>query len=1726
VQGAGPEQENVLSEDRQDRRHWKLFAALAVLGVVAGLVHVKIPHTAAIIDGRWAFGFMGFVLLPWGRAALLAAALSFPFGSDISIWVGVVGNLLYAVPCLLVFRALSPRLLARWGPGWIYGLGWAMTVLLCYQAFIVPAVWTVLALLEGTPVWANVVEGWRTQPLLTESVLVALFSATAMVAVLIHGRLRLNQHRLDHLYRVLLALKNVKRLVVREEDDPRRLIEQACAGLAETAGYPNAWIALLDADGETVSTAAASGPMDGFDALRQDLAHGDFPGCMRQALQNGGTVVVEEPAARCLHCPLSAKSVGRAGLSRRLAFDGRTYGVLTVSVPTAYARDPEEQGLFGELADDLAFALHRIEMAERMSRGEESLQEGEQFLRTLLETTVDGFWVVDTGGFVTEVNTAICAMTGYAREELLGLRINDVDAVESPAKTEERTRRIIRNGSEIFETRLRRKDGRLVPVEISTTYLPSNGGRFVCFCRDLTERERREERIALLGGMLDAAPVSAMIVDTGGRILYVNREAVAMHGYDSEEEFRALSLHDLDAPESRALIAERMKQVRERGEAHFEVAHYRKDGTAFSLEAIAKAIEWDGRPAVLSLATDITERKQAENRLREQNRFITAVMDHLPIGLAVSHYQEETAKYINKAFEDIYGWPAEEIHRVSDFFSKVYPDPEYREEIESRIRRDLESGDPERMRWEGIEVVRKDGSKGIVSARSMLLAEQDLVISTVQDETRRTLAERELRLSETRLRRAQEVAHIGDWEIDMTRGTVAASQEAGRIYGLDLEGLTMPKIQAVPLPEYRPMLDKALRDLVEEGARYDVELRIRRASDNALVDIHSVAEYDSERNVVFGVVQDVTERKRQEEALRESERRWRSILVNTPQIGVALDPRARIVFANKHFLELTGWREEEVFGGDWFDLFIPEDVRERVRGVFDRVMATGSTAGLTNYENEITTRSGERRLVAWSNVVTQDAGGAVADVTCLGIDLTERKRAEERDRYQMGFISSLLNSIPDIVFYKDMDGVYLGCNEEFARHVGWPREEIVGKTDYDLYTREEADEFRVNDRLMLESGGPRHNEEWISYPDGRRVLLDTLKTVLRDSDGNWIGTLGISRDITDRKRAEEALRESEERVRRKLRALLDPEEDFYELSLADMIDTETIQKLMDDLHRLTGVGVGLMDRNGEFLASTGWQDVCANFHRVHPETRRFCEESDTALAADVEPGVFHGYKCKNHMRDVSTPVVIGGEHVGNLFLGQFFYEDEEPDRELFRARARKYGFDEKEYLDALGRVRRYSRETVECAMGFYSRFAEFVSTLSYGNLKLARILEERTRMEEEREKLREQLTQAQKMESVGRLAGGVAHDFNNMLNVIMGYSDMMMHDLSEDSPLRNGLEEIRKAACRSADLTRQLLAFARKQTVAPKVLDLNETVGSMLKMLGRLIGEDIELAWKPAEDLDPVRMDPSQIDQLLANLCVNARDAIGHATGTLTIETGRASLDEGYCAVHADFVPGDYVLLVVSDDGCGMDKETLAKIFEPFFTTKGLGQGTGLGLATVFGVVRQNNGFVNVYSEPGKGTTFKIYLPAYKEGREGNEGREGPVCEQAMAEPAAKGGEAVLVVEDEPATLDMAKLMLERLGYAVLTAPNPDEAVRLAESLSAPIHLLVTDVVMPGMNGRELADRLVALHPDLKCLFMSGYTADVIARQGVLDQGVSFIQKPFSLRELGVKVREVLEGNP
>ncbi len=693
-------------------------------------------------------------------------------------------------------------------------------------------------------------------------------------------------------------------------------------------------------------------------------------------------------------------------------------------------------------------------------------------------------------------------------------------------------------------------------------------------------------------------------------------------------------------------------------------------------------------------------------------------------------------------------------------------------------------------------------------------------------------------------------------------------------------------------------------------------------------------------------------------------------------------------------------------------------------------------------------------------------------------EIGERERGEEELRFRNLILSTQQEVSIDGMLVVDVVGKIISSNRRFAEMWGIPPDIIESGSDeralqFVMDKLANPEEFIRKVKFLYANAGEKSKEE-VSLKDGR--TFDRYSAPLLGAGGEYLGRVWYFSDVTEHKQALEGLRFSNAR----LQAL-------WSVSSGDHADSEMVaNEIITAIVQMTGSEYGFYDL-------VGMDESVLTIQGLFGEAMAGCSVADKRKQYRIDQvGVWAEAVRRRApfiMNDYSAP------HAGKKGLP----EGHVPIKRILVVPHFSSG-----KITAVAAV---ANKAIDYTEDDARQMTAFLAGIQ--------VISDRKRAEEERKKLEDQLRVAQKMEAIGSLAGGVAHDFNNMLGVILGHADLALMTLGPDQPLSGALREIRSAAERSANLTRQLLAFARKQTVAPRVLDLNEAMEGMLKMLRRLIGEDVELSWLPGAGLWPVRVDPSQIDQVMANLCVNARDAID-GVGRIGIETGNAVLDAGYCAAHRGAVPGEYVRITVSDSGCGMDGNVKEHLFEPFFTTKEKSKGTGLGLATVYGIVKQNNGYISIDSEPGRGSTFSIYLPRHV-------GKVEPVPAQDPAEPALRGRETILLVEDEPANLKLTREMLERQGYTALPAGTPGEADRIAAEHAGEIHLLVTDVVLPGMNGRELARKLQSLHPHLKCLFISGYTADIIVHQGVLDEGIHFLAKPFTAAVLARKVREVLD---
>jgi len=757
-------------------------------------------------------------------------------------------------------------------------------------------------------------------------------------------------------------------------------------------------------------------------------------------------------------------------------------------------------------------------------------------------------------------------------------------------------------------------------------------------------------------------------------------------------------------------------------------------------------------------------------------------------------------------------------------------------------------------------------------------------------------------------------------------------------------------------------------------------------------------------------------------------------------------------------------------------------------------------------------------------------------------EIEERKSAEAALFNSEQMLRLVLDTIPQRVFWKDKNLKYLGCNKSLAEDCGYQKpEELIGLDDYATASAQTADLYRADDLEVMEKDIPKlRYEEPQIRPDGTQAWLMTSKVPMHDAEGRVIGVLGTYEDITDRKKAAKAVLESELKYHRLIDSMPDgyyrstPDGKFLDINpaFARLLGYTQAELLEIDIPHALYFKESERDmlvKNPEFKSET-------EIYRLRRKDGTEIWLEDHARYARDHQGkvLYHEGICRDITERRRAEEALERQRLlFENFADVILYLRHSDGRimEANKAAETAYGYSRDELLTksiydfSVNETREEVRQQMDkaCSTGIVSETIHrrkdgtaFPVEVRSGGLTIGgeRVLVSVIRDLTERKQLQEQLIQSQKLEGLGLLAGGVAHDYNNILNVIIGYADILGSKLKKDDPDKRRIELVMSAANRGAALTRQLLAFARKDVVSPRAMNMNSSIESIQKMLQRIIGENIKLVFFPEKDLWNVYIDPSQLDQIVMNLVTNSKDAID-GVGTITIKTFNMSTEGNSPEKPVDLNPGEYAVLSIADTGRGMQEEVLKRVFEPFFTTKPKGQGTGLGLSTVYGIVKQNNGAIDVASDPGVGTRFQIFLPRYR-GKLEN-------LEEDVSERPLRGTETLLVVEDQADLLEFTKMGLEEFGYSVLSALDPGEAVALCEAFPKEIHLLLTDVIMPTMSGRELSKRILAFKPGVKVLFMSGYTANELNPHGVLADDIRFIQKPFTVIELLKKIREVLD---
>lgn len=863
----------------------------------------------------------------------------------------------------------------------------------------------------------------------------------------------------------------------------------------------------------------------------------------------------------------------------------------------------------------------------------------------------------------------------------------------------------------------------------------------------------------------------------------------------------------------------------------------------------------------------------------------------------------------------------------------------------------------------------------------------------------------------------------------------------------------------------------------------------------------------------------------------EGEAKYRAIFEATGNATIITDEDATILMANAECLPVTGYTPEELIGTKWTKYVAPESLQMMIK--YHIARREHPTKAPKRYEAKLINKKGEVRIALLDIVMIPNTKQSVVSM----LDITEHKRTEIEIKKQRELLQRIFDNMPLMITYFDERGNIKLVNQEVVNTLGWSFEEW--KTENILkrcYPNPEA----YNEALNFMINKPKG---WKDFKTTTKygTVLDISWTNILLPDGV---SIAIGQDITERKRADESAN----------KALMAWQETFDLLSSSIWVMSKE-QKIL------------YANKATEHYFNRSWDEIIGKhcWEIVHKTIQQIPECPVLKALKTLKKESIEMKANGRYFEVIVEPIVSDGNLQGFVHIisditdrkkaEEALYESEKVYRTLFedhsavkillnpdtadivdanKAASRFYGWSREELkkmniqqINTLPAEEFYAE--LEKARTSQKTYFEFKHRLSDNSIRDVRVFSSKVHIKSKdylhsiiqdvtkEKQLEAQLYQTQKLEAIGKLAGGIAHDFNNMLNIILGYSEIMMNKLHQKDPLRDDVHQIIEAANRSKSLTQQLLAFSRKQILNPQIINVNDILNRMQKMLERLIGEDIQLISELAHNLSYIKADPSQIEQVILNLAVNARDAMPYG-GKLIIETDNVYLDEEYAQTHTNVIPGEYVMIAITDTGKGIDKETLPYIFEPFFTTKDKDKGIGLGLSTVYGIIKQTGGNIWVYSELEKGTTFKIYIPITLEKPQIDKKNE-------ERKELRGGGQHILVVEDETGLRGLFEALITNLGYRVTVASNGGEALLLIEEKGLMPDLIITDVIMPVLSGADLVNRLKKNIPDLKVLYMSGYTSNAIVHHGVLDEGKPFIQKPFNINELALKIEELLKGS-
>ena len=1301
--------------------------------------------------------------------------------------------------------------------------------------------------------------------------------------------------------------------------------------------------------------------------------------------------------------------------------------------------------------------------------------ENEKHSLQILDRMQESYFETDLWGNFIFFNDRLLKALGYTAAEFRGMNFRKILAPEHIRKTYKTFRNLFLTGEPVhgFEWRIVKKDGVKMDIETSAALLYGPDGKpagFYGISHNITQRKQTDRQLKAseerYRDIVYSIEESYFETDLNGNLLFVNDSSPRDLQY-SLEELQSKNFRIFTDEENAKKVYNAFHQVYLTGAPvkALEWKIFRKDGYVLDVESSVTLMRDDeGRPCGFrGITRDVSQRKETEKRLRLITENIRDVIWTRDFDLNLT--------YISPSIYRMTGFTTEEVLADQTGHFSISADlNSLKQQLEEKLAygkaHPFEKSGPMSLET---QIKRKDGVIIWVEVNASFNRDERgmpfEIIGVTREITERKKAEEIFKESEKLHRMIIENMQDSIMLLDFNLDYIYQSPSEVRLTGWTAEEVRNIPIKDQLTPESYAMAEKILVEEIERelsGESTDLhrqrvmEVEAYTKDGRTIWQEVTSSFYRDETGKAIGILlaaRDVTERKKAQQAFAESEKRYRMIVENMHDSIATLDMNFRPTYVSPSEIHTSGYTAEEAMQLQPGQLLTPQSrefVRKVIADEFEKEFSGRPVDPhrVVTMEMEIYHKNGS---TAWNEVqasFNRDENSKPVGIMLVSRDITERKKMEgilreSEKRYRM-----IVENMHDTIWTMDMDLHYTYQSPSEIRVTGYTPEEIMHIPIDKMLTPESFAQVSQMFAQELEkefSGEPvdptrsRTIELEMHHKKGHTIWQEISASFNRDENGKPVEIMLVGRDITERKKMEEALKESEKR---------------YRMIVENMQDT-----------------ISILDMNLNYV------------YQSPSEIRITGYTPEEIVKIPIE-------------RQVTPESLEKGLNILFEELGKEFSDTPvDPHRSIV--------FEVESYRKGGGSV--WLEET--CT------FQRDESGKPVGILLAGRNITERKKAEQERDKLAAQLLHSQKMETVGRLAGGVAHDFNNMLNVILGYIDLAKMRLTMENPVYSDLIEIEKAATRSRDLTAQLLAFSRKQIISPKVVNLNELVAETQKTITRLIGEDIDLKFYPAENLWPIKFDPIQVEQILINLAVNARDAM-YKGGKLIIETANISADGHFCDAHIDVAPGDYIQLSVSDTGVGIAKASLPHVFEPFFTTKEFGKGTGLGLSTVYGIVKQNNGFISVYSEPGQGSTFKIYIPRTGEALN--------ITARLPEKPAKSGSGTILLVEDDEMVLKMVSDMLEALGYMVIASENPQDALSLCEKGVTPIDLVITDVVMPQMSGKELRDKLIARSTDMKILFMSGYTSNIIAQHGVLEEGMQFIQKPFSINMLSEKVKQMI----